>query len=98
MSDKVASRPHHSVPFGTVQDGSVMIAIEWQKYIDDLDYSINLFLGDSLIPPFFDSTDTPSIPDVAENEGGVIYFTDLKVRAFSNGTNWLNQTTGAIII
>lgn len=95
MSEKISSRPHYSVPFGKVENGVVTISDEWQSYFDDLDFSVDLFLGDSLIPPFFLSTEAP---DVAANEGGVIYFSDLKVRAFSNGTNWLNQTTGVIIV
>lgn len=95
MSEKISSRPHYSVPFGSVENGVVIVSEEWQLYVDDVDFSLNLFLGDSLKPPFSLSTEAP---DVAANEGGIVYFSDLKVRAFSNGTNWLNQTTGAIIV
>lgn len=97
MSEKISSRPHYSIPIGTVEEGNVTIASEWQSYIDDLDFSINLFLGDSIALPQYT---VANVPPVADNLLGIIGVTDEvggATPAWSNGTNWLRFSDGAII-
>lgn len=97
MSEKISSRPHYSIPFGTVENGVVTVADEWQSYVDDLDFSINLFLGDSIA---LEQYTVATVPPVADNLLGIIGITDEvggATPAWSDGTNWLRFKDGAII-
>lgn len=97
MSEKTSGRPHHSVAFGTVENGAVIISDKWQAYIDTLDYSINLFLGDSLA---LEQYTVATVPTASDNLLGVIGITDEvggPTPAWSDGTDWLRYKDGAII-
>jgi hypothetical protein len=97
MSEKTSGRPHHSIPFGTAENGVVTISDEWQAYIDTLDFSINLFLGDSLI---LEKYTVATVPPAEDNALGIIGITDEvggQTPAWSNGTDWLRFSDGAVI-
>jgi len=98
MSEIVGSRPHHSQPIGNNQDGVVVVSDDYQSYFDDLEFAINLSVGDFLQLPVFTVTTLPVVPalpvmgfiGVSDETGGAI-------PAFSDGTNWLRVTDRAII-
>lgn len=97
MSEKISSRPHYSIPLGEVENGVVSISTEWQSYFDDLDFSINLFLGDSLV---LEQYTVATVPIASDNFLGIIGVTDEvggATPAWSDGTNWLRFKDGAII-
>lgn len=97
MSEKISSRPHYSIPFGKVENGIVNVSDEWQTYFDDLDFSIDLFLGNSLAIPQYT---VGTVPTASDNTLGLIGVTDEvggATPAWSDGTDWLRFSDGAVI-
>ncbi len=97
MSEKISSRPHYSIPFGKVESGVVKVSDEWQTYFDDLDFSIDLFLGNSLAIPEYT---VATVPTASDNTLGIIGVTDEvdgPTPAWSNGSILLRFKDGATI-
>jgi hypothetical protein len=111
MTEKFASRPPHADALGKAsEEGEIETSEEYNLFFDDIDFSLNELLGDSLklteytvddltliVPP----ATTPKIP-AASNEGGIVFVTDeggaiAKIPAWSDGTNWRRFSDGAII-
>lgn len=98
MSEKVSSRPHHSVPIGNDVNGIVVVSDDYHSYFDDLEFAINLLVGDFLQLPVFTVTTLPVVPDlpvmgfigVSDETGGAI-------PAFSDGTNWRRVSDRAVV-
>ena len=97
MTDPISSRPHHSETLGTIKDGEVKPTEEYNLFFDDVDFSLNQLLGDSLK---LTSYTVAKVPDVAANLSGLIFISDESggpTPAWSDGTNWRRFSDGAVI-
>lgn len=106
MTSKIPSQPPDSNPLGISKGGigdeketiRIVGQTEWLQFFDDLRRGANLTLGPSLIFTFYTSAELiADTPAASDNEGGQVYVSDTGVMAYSNGIDWLNLTTGAII-
>lgn len=95
MTKKFSSRPHHSNSLSN--DGQFPPSEEYTLFFDNVDFSLNQLLGDSLK---LTSYTVATVPDASDNPSGVIFVTDEAggaVPAFSRGADWRRVTDGAII-
>lgn len=102
MTEKIASPPPDGSPIGSGIGGSeggsaiqIVGHFGWLQFWSNVQRGLNLLLGPSFL---FTSYLEADLPTPGENTGGQVYVSDLAVMAYDNGTNWLNLTTGAVII
>lgn len=95
MTKKFSSRPHHSNSLST--DSQITPSSEYNLFFDNVDFSLNQLLGDSLK---LTSYTVATVPDVAANLSGLIFVSDESggpVPAWSDGTDWRRFSDGAVI-
>lgn len=98
MSEKVGSRPHHGFKFGTIENGTVIVSSAYHSFFDDLEFAINLSVGDFIQLPVYTVLTLPDVPDstvmgligVSDETGGA-------VPAFSDGSNWRRVTDRTVV-
>ena len=96
MSDPIVSQPEHGDIIGFVDDKPVVASDRFQLYLDDIAQKLNQnLLGNQVV---LQSYTVATLPPVTEN--GWIHVTDETggpVAAYSNSTNWLRASDGAIV-
>lgn len=95
MTKKFSSRPHHSNSL--TSGGQNPPSPEYNLFFDNINFSLNQLLGDSLK---LTSYTLATVPDVAANLSGMIFVSDESggpAPAWSDGTDWRRFSDGAVI-
>ena len=95
MTKKFASRPHHSNSI--ISGGQNPPSAEYNLFFDNINFSLNQLLGDSLKLTTYTLA---TVPDVVANLGGLIFVSDEvggPTPAWSDGTDWRRFSDGAVV-